>query len=137
MSRIKVVDPASFDPFLDRGWHSPITLQGTAICAELGENPEERFCGIIASGERMAPVPYQSRRIPNCHRVGGMFVYRLDERDAPNIINRDDYMLVESRDTGRLFLEGPFADAADHHSREVPSRYRNLEVVGSRTTGDK
>ena len=133
MSRTKPkpVDPADFELFLDRGWHSPVALQGTAIPAEFGENPEARFCGIIASGERTAPVPYQSAKIPNCHRVGGMFIYRVDEKDAPNRINRDDYMLVESRVTRNLYLEGPFADPADHRSPEFPPHHQSLEVVGS------
>lgn len=121
MSRPKFSRRSDF-PSLLRGWECPVLFDNDAVPVSLQGIPDDlRYC-FIASGELLAPLPYESPRMGHTHCVGGIYVLR-HAPDDPKPFNRDDYVLVPScRDPEIIWLDGPHRHPTEHWADEEDVR---------------
>ena len=121
--RIKIMVNAEFSEVQKRDW-TPVELVGSAVPEFLSRIPRDVAFRFLASGEQNAA---------DGALVGGIDVYRHapDDRVA---LNKDWYAVYADAD-GSLRVHGPIRDL-EHWVDEVPRRYDNIEVLGSRKSTD-
>ena len=130
--RTKRMPKNEFDKIADRQW-VPVMLAGDGSPYWIKGIPEDKVEYILASGTYIDPRVVELNGVTYGDAVGGIDVYRYDEKDVDkgSPINKDHYILVrDPHEDNLLLIYGPLKDN-EHWLEQLPDLPNDIEVIES------
>jgi hypothetical protein len=128
--RYKYMDREEFIAVAERRW-VPVNLVGSARPVWMRGIPEQRVQFVLASGAFIDPRIVEVNGITYSGVVGGIDVYRYDEKDVDRgyPFNKDHYIVAQnpSKDES-LLVAGPIKDD-EHWLAELPELDPGIEIL--------
>lgn len=128
--RYKKMTTDEFIVVAERPW-VPIKLVGSAKPNWMLGIPEEKLGLILISGSFIDPRIVEANGITYSGVVGGMDIYRYDEKDVDKgyPFNKDHYIIFHDRASDdALLVAGPVNKKDDHWFAELPKLEPKIDV---------
>lgn len=128
----KRMNKAEFEKIAERQW-VPVRLIGDGMPAWMRGIPAEKCPLVLASGTFIDSRIVEHDGITYSGVVGGMDIYRYDEKDVQRgyPINKDHYFIVlDPENDDALLVYGPLKDN-EHWLGELPMLPDNITIIES------
>ena len=115
----------------ERPW-VPSVLIGDARPGWMARIPEEKLGLVLISGSFIDPRIVEANGITYSGVVGGMDIYRYDEKDVEKgyPFNKDHYIIFHDQESDdALMVTGPIKKENDHWFAELPELPSEIEVL--------
>ena len=119
-----------FEPISELLW-VPVVLAGERRPEWMGGIPEEKVELVLASGTFIDPRIVQAHGATISGVVGGMDIYRYDQKDEAKgyPINKDHYLIVlDPLTDDALLVLGPYKDH-EHWLEELPNLPSGITII--------
>ena len=129
--RYKQMTKDEFIEVAERQW-VPVKLVGDARPNWMRRIPEEKLELVLISGSFIDPRIIEANGITYSGVVGGMDVYRYDEKDVDKgyPFNKDHYIVFrDPENNDALLVAGPIKKPEDHWFSELPENKPNIEIL--------
>ena len=129
----KQMSKAEFSKIAERQW-VPVMLIGDGRPEWMRNIPEERTEFILASGTFIDPRLIELNGLTLAQAVGGIDVYRYDEKDVSKgyPYNKDHYILVlDPTNNNALLVHGPVKDKNGHWIEKLPNLPDDITIIES------
>ncbi len=131
--RVKTMVKKEFTRVADRQW-IPVVLSGEGLPKWMQGIPEDITELVLASGTFIDPRIVQLNSITYDDVVGGIDVFRYDEKDKAKGFpyNKDHYILVINQSNeDAILVHGPLKDHR-HWIEQLPELPDGIEVIESK-----
>lgn len=129
-NRYKQIEIDEFISIAERKW-VPVVLVADARPDWMRGIPEDRVELVLASGTFIDPRIVEANGVTYSEVVGGMDIYRFDEKDVDkgHPINKDHYIIVRNPAQEEfLLVAGPIIDD-DHWLKGLPELDPEIEIL--------